>query len=85
MESQLLFPFKYETITFLNASFGMKQPEKPKRKRIAVKVPPLNDGTNTPVPVLMPLKYKRIVSRTYINRLKTRLVIRIKFNFSVPI
>jgi hypothetical protein len=27
----------------------MKEP-KPKRKRTTVKVPPLNDGTNTPVP-----------------------------------
>jgi hypothetical protein len=28
----------------------MKEP-KPKRKRLAVIVPPLNDGTNTPVPI----------------------------------
>ena len=28
----------------------MKEP-KPKRKRITVKVAPLNDGTNTPVPI----------------------------------
>ncbi|MBB6112895.1 hypothetical protein SAMN05421821_12414 [Mucilaginibacter lappiensis] len=28
----------------------MKDTNKPKRKRIAVKVSPLNDGTNTPIP-----------------------------------
>ncbi|MBB6131154.1 hypothetical protein [Mucilaginibacter lappiensis] len=28
----------------------MKDANKPKRKRIAVKVSPLNDGTNTPIP-----------------------------------
>jgi len=28
----------------------MKEP-KPKRKRITIKVAPLNDGTNTPVPI----------------------------------
>jgi hypothetical protein len=28
----------------------MEKPEKTKRKRIAVKVPPFNDGTNIPVP-----------------------------------
>jgi hypothetical protein len=47
----LLFSFQNETKALLNTSFGMKQPEKPKRKRIAVKLPPLIDGTNTPVPV----------------------------------
>jgi len=34
----------------------MKEPEKRKRKRITVVTPPLNDGTNTPVPSPGPFK-----------------------------